>query len=176
MAPWWWFLCDPKHVGVTVGILIVLIFLWFCNCVHHCGTIKSALLLLMHGTNMKIMFCNCLANRNGYEKATTCVDLLKIKQTKYFQQIPFCKQREISMISLSRNFPTSALFYPQLSIPYPLGAVGHFNKKSLCHVVSAFWRRKLVQREANEISSLHLRTFVSRLFSAQWKLFEILDK
>jgi hypothetical protein len=54
MAPWWWFLHEPKHVGATVGILIVLIFLWFYNCVHHCGKIKSALILLMHGTNMKI--------------------------------------------------------------------------------------------------------------------------
>jgi hypothetical protein len=54
MAPWWWFLCEPKHVGATVGILIALIFLWFYNCVHHCGTIKSDLILLMHGTNMKI--------------------------------------------------------------------------------------------------------------------------
>jgi hypothetical protein len=33
-APWWWFLREPKHVGVTVGILTVLIFLWFYNCVH----------------------------------------------------------------------------------------------------------------------------------------------
>jgi hypothetical protein len=47
------FLREPKHVGATVGILIVLIFLCFYNCVHHCGTIKIALLLLMHGTNMK---------------------------------------------------------------------------------------------------------------------------
>jgi hypothetical protein len=54
MAPWWWFLREPKHVGATVGILIVLIFLWFYNCVHQCGIIKSALILLMHGTNMKI--------------------------------------------------------------------------------------------------------------------------
>jgi hypothetical protein len=52
MAPWWWFLREPKHVGATVGILIVLIFLWFHNCVHHCGKIKSALILLMHGANM----------------------------------------------------------------------------------------------------------------------------
>jgi hypothetical protein len=51
--PWWWFLREPKHVGATVGILIVLIFLWFYNCVHRCGTIKSALILLMHGRNMK---------------------------------------------------------------------------------------------------------------------------
>jgi hypothetical protein len=43
MAPWWWFLREPKHVRATVGILIVLIFLWFYNCVHNCGTIKSAL-------------------------------------------------------------------------------------------------------------------------------------
>jgi hypothetical protein len=56
MTPWWWFLREPKHVGATIGILIVLIFLWFYNCVHHCGTIKSALILLMHGTNMKIMY------------------------------------------------------------------------------------------------------------------------
>jgi hypothetical protein len=40
MAPWWWFLCEPKHVGVNVGILIVLIFLLFYNCVHHCGKKK----------------------------------------------------------------------------------------------------------------------------------------
>jgi hypothetical protein len=53
MAPWLWFLREPKHVGATIGILSVLIFLWFYNCVHHCGTIKSALILLMHGTNMK---------------------------------------------------------------------------------------------------------------------------
>jgi hypothetical protein len=46
---------SQKHVGVTVGILIILIFLWFCNCVHHCGTIKSALILLMHGTNMNTL-------------------------------------------------------------------------------------------------------------------------
>jgi hypothetical protein len=45
MAPWWWFLREPKHVGATIGILIVLIFLWFYNCVHHCGTIKSALMV-----------------------------------------------------------------------------------------------------------------------------------
>jgi hypothetical protein len=46
MAPWLWFLREPKHVGATVVILIVLIFLWFCNCMHHCGTIKSALVYL----------------------------------------------------------------------------------------------------------------------------------
>jgi hypothetical protein len=23
IAPWWWFLREPKHVGVIVGILIV---------------------------------------------------------------------------------------------------------------------------------------------------------
>jgi hypothetical protein len=44
MAPWWRFLCEPKHVGATVGVLIVLIFLWFYNCVHHCGKINSALI------------------------------------------------------------------------------------------------------------------------------------
>jgi hypothetical protein len=43
MAPWWWFLREPKHIGATVGILIVLTSLWFYNCVHHCGIIKSAL-------------------------------------------------------------------------------------------------------------------------------------
>jgi prolyl-tRNA editing enzyme YbaK/EbsC (Cys-tRNA(Pro) deacylase) len=47
MAPWWWFLREPKRVGATVGILIVLIFPWFYNCVHHCGTVKSALLYLV---------------------------------------------------------------------------------------------------------------------------------
>jgi hypothetical protein len=41
-APWWLFLHEPKHVGATIGILIVLIFLWFYNCVHHCGKINSA--------------------------------------------------------------------------------------------------------------------------------------
>jgi hypothetical protein len=30
IAPWWWFLREPKHFG----ILIVLIFLWFYNFVH----------------------------------------------------------------------------------------------------------------------------------------------
>ena len=34
IAPWWWFLREPKHVGAIVGILIVLTFLWFYNCVH----------------------------------------------------------------------------------------------------------------------------------------------
>jgi hypothetical protein len=29
IAPWWWFLREPKHVGVTIGILTVLTFLWF---------------------------------------------------------------------------------------------------------------------------------------------------
>ena len=53
IAPWWWFLLEPKHVGATVGILIVLIFLWFYIRVRHVGTIRSALILLMHGTNMK---------------------------------------------------------------------------------------------------------------------------
>jgi hypothetical protein len=43
MAPWWWFLRELKHVGATIGVLIVLIFLWFYNCVHHCGKINSAL-------------------------------------------------------------------------------------------------------------------------------------
>jgi hypothetical protein len=52
IAPWWWFLREPKHVGATVGILIVLIFLWFYICVRQVGRIKSALILLMHGTNM----------------------------------------------------------------------------------------------------------------------------
>ena len=28
IAPWWWFLSEPKHVGAIVGILIVLTFLW----------------------------------------------------------------------------------------------------------------------------------------------------
>jgi hypothetical protein len=56
MAPWWWFLREPKHVGAIIRILIVLISLWLYNCVHHCGIIKSALILLMHGTNMKITF------------------------------------------------------------------------------------------------------------------------
>ena len=34
IAPWRWFLCEPKHVGAIVGILIVLIFLWLYNSVH----------------------------------------------------------------------------------------------------------------------------------------------
>jgi hypothetical protein len=34
IAPWWWFLREPKHVEAIVGILIILIFLWFYNCVH----------------------------------------------------------------------------------------------------------------------------------------------
>jgi hypothetical protein len=54
IAPWWWFLREPKHVGVTVGILIVLIFLWFYNCVNQFGIIKKCLILLIHGTIMKI--------------------------------------------------------------------------------------------------------------------------
>jgi hypothetical protein len=38
-----------------------LIFLWFYDCLHHCGKIKSALILLMHGTNMKFSQCSwCL--------------------------------------------------------------------------------------------------------------------
>jgi hypothetical protein len=40
MAPWWWFLREPKHVGVTVGIFNcfnIPVILWF---LHHCGTIK----------------------------------------------------------------------------------------------------------------------------------------
>jgi hypothetical protein len=53
IAPWWWFLHELKHVGATVGILIVLIFLWFYICVHQVGRIKRAFILLMHGTNMK---------------------------------------------------------------------------------------------------------------------------
>ena len=32
---------EPKHVGAIVGILIVLIFLWFYNCVHQFGIIKK---------------------------------------------------------------------------------------------------------------------------------------
>ena len=23
IAPWWWFLCEPKHIGTIIGILIV---------------------------------------------------------------------------------------------------------------------------------------------------------
>jgi hypothetical protein len=35
IAPWLWFLREPKHVGAIVGILIiVLTFLWSYNCVH----------------------------------------------------------------------------------------------------------------------------------------------
>jgi hypothetical protein len=41
VAPWWWFLREPKNIEATIGILIVLIFLWFYNCVPHCGTIKK---------------------------------------------------------------------------------------------------------------------------------------
>jgi hypothetical protein len=33
IAPWKWFLRQPKHVGAIVGILIILIFLRFYNCV-----------------------------------------------------------------------------------------------------------------------------------------------
>ena len=40
VAPWWWSLREP-HVGAIVGILIVLTFLWFYNCVHQFGTIKK---------------------------------------------------------------------------------------------------------------------------------------
>ena len=38
IAPWLWFLREPNHVEAIVGILIVLIFLWFYNCVHQFGT------------------------------------------------------------------------------------------------------------------------------------------
>ena len=41
IAPWRWFLREPKHVGAIVGILIVLIFLRFYNCVHQFGVIKK---------------------------------------------------------------------------------------------------------------------------------------
>jgi hypothetical protein len=41
IAPWWLFLREPKHVGATVGILIVLIFLWFYICVRQVGRIKK---------------------------------------------------------------------------------------------------------------------------------------
>jgi hypothetical protein len=41
LAPWWWFLREPKHIGAIVGILIVLIFLWFYNCVHQFAIIKK---------------------------------------------------------------------------------------------------------------------------------------
>ena len=40
---WRWFLREPKHVTAIVGILIVLIFLWFYNCVHQFGIIKLCL-------------------------------------------------------------------------------------------------------------------------------------
>ena len=33
IAPWWWFLREPKHVGAIAGILTVLTFLRFYNCV-----------------------------------------------------------------------------------------------------------------------------------------------
>ena len=41
IAPWRWFLHEPKLVGAMVGILIVLIFLWFYNWVHQFGIIKK---------------------------------------------------------------------------------------------------------------------------------------
>jgi hypothetical protein len=49
---------EGKRVGATVGILIVLIFLWFYNCVHHCRMIKCALILDTHFG---------LGSRNGNE-------------------------------------------------------------------------------------------------------------
>jgi hypothetical protein len=54
MAPWWWFLREPKHVGATVGIFNrfnIPVILSLCASL---WDNKSALILLMHGTNMKI--------------------------------------------------------------------------------------------------------------------------
>jgi len=34
IAPWWWFLREPKHVGVNVKVLSVLTFLRFYISVH----------------------------------------------------------------------------------------------------------------------------------------------
>jgi CBS domain containing-hemolysin-like protein len=90
IAPWWWFLREPKHAGATVGILIVLIFLWFYICVRQAGRIKSALILLMHGTNMKNI---CPAPENSSNLSTV---LTNNRNTGHLQdfgtylQLSFC--------------------------------------------------------------------------------------
>jgi hypothetical protein len=50
MAPWWWFLREPKHVGATVGIFNcsnIPVILWLCASVWNN---KSA---LMHKSNLQ---------------------------------------------------------------------------------------------------------------------------
>ena len=57
-APWTWFLREPKHVWAIVGILIVLIFLWFYNCLHQFGIIKSALITTLVFCSVNFLFQN----------------------------------------------------------------------------------------------------------------------
>ena len=52
MAPWWWFLCKPKHVGAVLLILKYFNNSTFFNVV--CGSWKlKCWILLMHGVTMK---------------------------------------------------------------------------------------------------------------------------
>ena len=65
-APWWRFLRELKHVGATVGILIVLLFLWFYICVRHVGTIKSALIILRPFKVFLVRSCNQNVKLSGH--------------------------------------------------------------------------------------------------------------
>jgi hypothetical protein len=57
IAPWWWFLREPKHVGAIVGILIVFNIPMILQLFATPGIINSVLILLMHGSNMKTAHC-----------------------------------------------------------------------------------------------------------------------
>jgi len=48
-----WFLREPKHVRVTVGILIVFNIPMILKLCASVGIINSVLILLMHGANRK---------------------------------------------------------------------------------------------------------------------------
>ena len=70
-APWRWFLREPKHVGAIFGILIVLIFLRFYNCLHQFGVTNSVL--------------------TGY----SCLILIKLELSRqFFEKYSYIKFRE----------------------------------------------------------------------------------
>jgi hypothetical protein len=91
MTPWWWFLREPKHVGMTVGIFNcfnILVILWLCASL---WKIRSVLILLMHGTNMKII--NAQQARICKICKSTRLKLLKINASLWFNKM--CKTKNL---------------------------------------------------------------------------------
>ena len=113
MAPWWWFLCKPKHVGAA---LIILIRFNNCTCFTLCslvGIIKWLILYLHYCNGNHTIMCTAHSMTLSLSQDTSSLGSLLLRQVHSLLQsenivLHFCSN--LKKILFNARFPTRILY------------------------------------------------------------------